>query len=72
MSFRDPTEPPPAPLDPAIKALFDKLPRPGSDWPAAKRVHWLRCLEGIFQLVYRAEDGSVAINHPSTAREPRA
>lgn len=69
---RDPTKPPPPPLDPAIKALFDKLPRTGSEWPAAKRMQWLRCLEGIFQLVYRTEDGDVAIHQSPESPEPCA
>lgn len=49
------------PVDPAIAALLAKLPPPGTEWLGAKRVHWLRCIAGIFDLVYRGEDGEIAI-----------
>lgn len=40
------------PLDPVIRGLIDKLPTPGSVWPAEKRKLWLTILENSFQLVY--------------------
>lgn len=57
--------------DPAIAALIGKLPAPGAEWPAAKRVHWLRCLAGVFDLVYRTEDDEVAIVHQPPKGRPR-
>ncbi|HEV7252666.1 MAG TPA: hypothetical protein VGN97_06160 [Mesorhizobium sp.] len=39
-------------LDPIIKGLIDRLPRPGTKWDKAKRKLWLQILENSFDLVY--------------------
>lgn len=39
-------------LDPIIKGLIDRLPKPGSRWEKSKRKLWLQILENSFDLVY--------------------
>lgn len=43
-------------LDPIIKGLIDRLPRPGEKWSKAKRKLWLQILENSFDLVYEDND----------------
>ncbi|WP_024587282.1 hypothetical protein [Aliihoeflea sp. 2WW] len=49
-------EPPPT-IDPIIKGLIDRLPKPGSEWEKSKRKLWLQILENSFDLVYEDELG---------------
>jgi hypothetical protein len=53
--------PPPAPaprgdvvgqLHPFFQGLFESLPEPGTEWPAAKREQWLETARNIFGLMY--------------------
>ncbi|MDJ0941917.1 MAG: hypothetical protein QNJ30_00505 [Kiloniellales bacterium] len=56
-------------LDPVIKGLIDKLPRPGSIWPEKERALWLQILENSFKLVYdeEAEPKGHSIREAGTA-----
>lgn len=46
----------PPPLDPIIKGLIDRLPKPGTRWEKSKRKLWLQILENSFDLVYEDDD----------------
>jgi hypothetical protein len=55
---------PQQPLDPLIRELLRKPPPPGSQWPAAERVTWLRALAAACDVVYgpaemRIEEGGI-------------
>lgn len=39
-------------LHPFFQGLFESLPEPGTDWPAAKREQWLETARNIFGLMY--------------------
>jgi hypothetical protein len=54
----DPTSSPtlaytPTNIDPLLRAMFDRLPPPGSTWPIADRHKWLGLLVGIIEQVYQ-------------------
>lgn len=69
MSRRDDLDPrSPSPIiDPAVRALFDKLPRPGDEFPATARVRWLYCLAAIFDVVYEPDKSGEDIHIHSGA-----
>jgi len=48
-----------ATLDPLLRGLMDRLPKPDQIWSLDDRAKWLRTAANIFSLVYRASDGEV-------------
>lgn len=38
--------------DPMIVALFDRLPKAGTDWAMEDRAKWLAALNSAFDLIY--------------------
>ena len=44
-------------LDPLIRAVVDKLPKPGTDWPIEDRAKWLKAAALIFNLLYKSGEG---------------
>jgi hypothetical protein len=44
---------PSAELSPALLALFDMLPAPGSEWSAEKREEWMRFAAAMFNRLYK-------------------
>jgi hypothetical protein len=50
---------------PFIQGLLKELPDPGSDWPHAKRIKWLRLAASAFDMIYEGE-GSIEIKESST------
>jgi hypothetical protein len=45
-------------IDNLIRGLVDLLPKAGSDWSLDDRAKWFRLAAGIFDLGYKAGDGS--------------
>jgi len=44
------------PVDPVIKGLVDRLPKPDSNWPIAARVKWLQTMANAFGLIYESDN----------------
>ena len=44
---------PSADLSPALLALFDMLPTPGSEWSTEKREEWMRFATAMFNRLYK-------------------
>jgi hypothetical protein len=42
--------------DSLIQGLFQRLPKPNSIWSLDDRARWLRTVDSVFDLVYRAGD----------------
>lgn len=47
--------------DPVIVALLNRLPAPGTAWPLADRLAWLRAVEAAFDVVYGNEPAAIVI-----------
>lgn len=47
--------------DPVIVALLNRLPVPGTNWPLADRLAWLRAVEAAFDVVYGNEPAAIVI-----------
>lgn len=45
----------PAGDDLLLRALMNRLPPPGSEWPERDRQQWLEALRRAFDLIYREE-----------------
>jgi hypothetical protein len=40
-------------LDPIIRGLLTRLPKPGEVWPTDERAAWLNLLEGALKVIYK-------------------
>lgn len=56
--------------DPLIIGLFQKLPEPEADWPAAARLKWLQTAANVFDLLYKG-DGGIIVSLARADRSPR-
>jgi hypothetical protein len=43
-------------LNPALLALFDRLPEPASEWSVEKRQEWLRFAASIFNRLHKDKE----------------
>lgn len=51
-------------IDPLIRALFDRLPPPGSNWAMTERILWLEAMASIFDLIYSPGDEDRSVIRP--------
>jgi hypothetical protein len=51
-------------VDPLIRGLVDRLPKPNAVWPLEERTKWLRTAASVFGLIYKdvdAEQRQIAV-----------
>ena len=48
--------------DPIIRALIDRLPPVGSEWPEVERRLWLDAIAASFALIYPADHDSRTVS----------
>ncbi len=42
-------------VDRLVVEMMERLPVPGSEWPVAQRIRWLRALAAIFDMLYETD-----------------
>lgn len=55
-------------IDPAIAALIEKLPAPGSTWPLVDRLLWLHEMGNALNLMYRSIDNIPIVTKPTVGQ----
>ena len=56
-------------LDPIIRGLLGRLPKPGDVWPEAERKLWLDLLAGSFKLIYKDALQTAGASHDTGANQ---